>query len=786
MPTDRQDAASPDGLTTASHWGAMTAKVAGGHIDLEPFAEDGRPSPNLKAIAELPFMKSRIQRPAARLSFLEKRVGHTHLRGKDEWVPLTWSEALDLAGAEINRIYDLYGPSAVFGHSYGWKSAGALHAPVSLVRRLLALRGGYLKGEGNYSNAAMRVVLPYVIGMKHVRPQSLKVIAEKTERLVFWGTDPAVTNDVDWFASLHADARWTEKLEQKARSGSLRAYAVNPLRPESGKRFGAEWIAVRPGTDTALMLALIWTLDAEDLIDQAFLEKYTAGSDRLLAYVRGEEDGQPKTPRWAAAITGVSEGRIRALARDLAAHRTYLVCGWGPQRAKFGEQFHWMAYALAAALGQIGLPGGGVTGESHTGSGGAPATPGSYVFNLPNPKAPAIPPSHPFEGSPVIPTARFVDCIEHPGKTIDFNGGRYTYPTLRLLFWAGGNPFAHQPDTLRLEHAWHGSQIETVIVCDTHWTATAKHADIVLPACTFFERNDITGLGEYSRDGIAAIQKVIEPLYDSKPDYWIFTELAKRLGIEEAFTEGLDEEGWLRKLYGDAATDAAKRGVTLPSFDDFWAKGKILFKPEDEGLDYVDFSDFREDPAAHPLATPSGRIELYSEKIAGYHYEDCPPHPAYLEPPEGFARATPRFPLSLVAPKSKKRLHSQLDELANVKDGRQDFEPLEIHPDDAVRSGVADGDLVLVESPRGSTVARAKVTTDIMRGVVSLRHGAWFEPEAFDDVTVDVHGNSNTLTMDEPASSLSCGNVTSTANVRVFKWRGEPPVIRAFDPPEGA
>lgn len=772
------------GVTTASHWGALRAWAENGRIRVEAFAEDHRPTPNLEAIAALPFMESRIRRPAARKSFLAKRAGHAALRGRDEWVPLSWEEALDLAGAEINRIYDLYGPSAVWGHSYGWKSSGAVHSPVSLVRRLLALRGGFLNGDNNYSNAAMRKILPYVIGEKHVRPQSLAVIAEKTERLVFWGADPDVTNDIDWFAPVHADADYTNRLIEKARKGEIRAIALNPVRPSTAEKFGAEWIPVRPGTDCALMAALCQVLDAEGLADRGFLSRCTHGSEKFLAYIRGDEDGTPKTPEWASPVTGVWPDRIRTLARELAGHRSYLIFGWGPQRAKYGEQFHWMAYALGAMLGQIGLPGGGVSGESHTGSGGAPQTDGSFVFNLPTPRAPAVEPRHPFEGSRVIPVARFVDCIENPGKTIRFNGTECTYPTLRLLFWAGGNPFAHQPDTLRLERAWRNPQVECAIVCDTHWTATAKHADIVLPACTFFERNDITGIGEYSKDEIVAMHRVIEPMHDSRTDYWIFSELSKRLGIFDAFTEGKDEWGWMRALYAGAQQFSG--GAVLPSFDDFWAAGRIRFEPTEEGRNYVDFADFRADPKAHPLKTPSGLIELYSETIEGFGYDDCPPHPAYLEPPEGFARATERFPLSLVAPKTKRRLHSQLDERANFRDGRQDFEPVEINPEDAAFRGISTGDLVLVRSARGAAMGRALVTDRVMRRVVALRHGAWFDPREIGDEIMDLHGNSNTLTMDEPASSLSCGNVASTANVEVRKWKGKPPAILAFSRPEGA
>ncbi|MDL2059941.1 molybdopterin-dependent oxidoreductase [Mesosutterella sp. AGMB02718] len=763
------------GLTTASHWGVFRAWPQAGKIGAAALKCDRRGIPNLRAVTELPFLENRIRTPAARASFLEKRAGYTHLRGEDRWVALSWPEALDLAGSEINRIYDLYGPSAVFGHSYGWKSSGALHAPAALIRRMLALRGGYVRGENNYSNAAMRKILPYVVGQKHLRPQCLEVIAEHTERLVFWGADPEVTNEIDWFSTVHSSEPAWEKIEQRARSGALRTFAVNPVRPLSARRFASEWLPVRPGTDAALMLAMIHVLDEENLCDRDFLRTHVHGLEAFLDYVRGKDDGCPKSPDWAAPICGLPAETIARFARELAAHRTFLMLGWGPQRARFGEQFHWAGFALAAFLGQMGLPGGGVSGENHTGDGGAPESAGPWVENLPVPQSAAP--------CPVIPTARFADCLRHPGRTIDFNGRRCTYPMLRLMLWGGGNPFAHQPDSLGLYHAWRSQQLEAVIVCDTHWSATAKMADIVLPACTFFERNDISGVGEYSRDGIAAMHRIIPPMYDSRTDYWIFSELAERLGVGKAFTQGLDEEGWLHRLYGEAAGRARESGLTLPSFNAFWEKGWVPFPVPEKARGFVDFALFREDPERHPLPTPSGRIELFSEKIASFGYGDCPPHPAWLDPAPEDPRVRSRFPLRLVSPKSRFRLHSQLDPCPRKDRGPSDPEWLRIHPRDARARAIAQGDLVLARSPRGALLARASVTEDVMEGTVALAHGAWFEPEWVGDELLDLHGSSNTLTEDVPTSALACGNTASAFDVEVCRCREQDFPFRPFAHP---
>ena len=200
---------------------------------------------------------------------------------------------------------------------------------------------------------------------------------------------------------------------------------------------------------------------------------------------------------------------------------------------------------------------------------------------------------------------------------------------------------------------------------ETHWTATAKHADIVLPATTVYERNDISGAGEQARNMIVAMHQLVPPQGECRDDYWITSELARRIGVFDAFTEGKTLEDWIRATYEKAAKTAELSLDTVPTFEEFWRSGILKFEPTESGRRFVDFEDFRNDPVGHPLQTPSGKIEIWSKKIESYGYADCLPHPAYFEPSEGFARATKEFPLALVAPKSVKRLHSQLDDAAS-------------------------------------------------------------------------------------------------------------------------
>ena len=802
------DSVAETSVLTASHWGIVRATVRDGRIvRVAPFELDRAPSPNLDRLANLPYSPSRIRYPMVREGYLKAGSAsnaHRANRGKEKFVRVSWDEALDLVASEIRRVYEQYGPSAVFGRSYGWMSTGKVNGAVTLQRRLLNLMGGFVPCENSYSTAAIGKILPYVVGTSDPRSTSWDVVLEKSERVVFWGADPLVTNDVDWLTTLHQGTSYLRALKEKG----IRTVSVNPIRTDTAEFLGSEQISPRPGTDCAMMLGMIHELVRTKEADLEFLKTHTSGWREFLDYVEGKTDGIAKTPAWAETKCGVPAAKIAGFAHDLKAHRTMLMVGWGIQRIRYGEQSHWMAFALASVLGQIGLPGGGIGTNYHYSSGGSPLASGPLLGGIsgtPKPAKAAVTANfcehfrEAFGGA--IPVSRFADCFLHPGKTIDFNGRKVTYPDVRLVMWAGGNPFAHQPDTEKVRRAW--AKPETIVVTDTVWTATARHADIVLPAATFWEHDDITSIGTYSNDGIAAMHRAILPQWESKSDYAIFSALAERLGCAEEFTEGLDEHGWIRRLYEDAKAKGDALGVTMPEFDEFWKKDCVLFDVKEKERHFVAFEDFRKDPKTHPLSTESGLIQLYSPKIADYGYDDCLGHPAYFEPPEGVNTATKTTPLALMTVKSRRRLHSQLDGtfvfenrsgggLAGIEDPASEpvavdgREPLWIHPSDAEARGICSGDLVLVANGRGRALAGAYVTDRVTKGVVVLRHGAWYAPVETEDGTLDVRGNSNTLTLDEPTSKLACGNIASTALVEVSKWTGERHDVYVFDPVEEA
>jgi biotin/methionine sulfoxide reductase len=372
-----------------------------------------------------------------------------------------------------------------------------------------------------------------------------------------------------------------------------------------------------------------------------------------------------------------------------------------------------------------------------------------------------------------IPAARIADCLLSPGQPYDYDGKSAVYPDIRLVYWAGGNPFHHHQDLNRLRRAW--QKPETIVVHDPWWTATARHADIVLPATTSLERND---LGGAPRDRfIVAMHKAIDPVGEARSDFDILRALASRLGCEDSFAEGRDEGEWVRRLYATFRERAQSNAV--PDFATFWEKGWVEITQKTD--EYVMFGDFRADPDGRKLPTPSGLIELYSDRIAGFGYDDCPPHPAWIEPSEWLGASTAeRFPLHLVSSQPRHKLHSQMDAGPIAARGKvSGREALSINPADAAARGIEEGEIVRVFNGRGACFAGAVLTDAVRPGVVRLSCGAWYDPTEGDACA---HGNANVLTQDHGTSRLGQGPSSATALVEVERC-AEPPPVKAFTPP---
>lgn len=757
-----------------SHWGAFTAEVEDGRVvGVRPFERDPDPSHLIDTIPQSIYSPARIAQPMVRQGWLKHGRGHGEGRGREPFVPVTWDRALDLVAGEIDRVRREHGNAAIMGGSQGWSSAGIFHEARVQLHRFFAAAGGYTDQVMNYSFGAALAFLPHILGSPQavVGPlTSWSSIARHGKLLVlFGGANPKNTQVSKGGCASHSTGPWIDEL---ARAG-VEVINISPIRADGPEPVCPEWIPIRPNTDTAMLLALTHTLVSEGLHDRAFLDKYCAGFERVLPYLMGESDGVPKSAEWAAGITGIPAETIRALARRMAKTRTMLTASWSLQRAHHGEQPYWAVVLLASALGQIGLPGGGF-GFGYGSGAGIGDPPLSFA-------APAM------DGikNPInvtIPTARISDCLLNPGAAYDFNGKRGQYPDIRLVYWAGGNPFHHHQDTNKLRRAF--ARPETVVVHEPWWTATARHADIVLPATTSLERNDIGGA---RRDSfIIAMQRAIAPVGQARDDFAIFSALAERLGFAETYTQGRDESAWLRHLYEQCRHSAGANAAALPDFDTFWQQGYLQIPAVSD--EYVLFGDFRADPQTHKLKTPSGRIELYSEKIAAFGYDDCPPHATWIEPWEWLGGADAKtWPLHLVSSQPRTRLHSQMD-CGPVSAGGKvaGREAITLNPADAKARGVSDGDIVRVHNSRGSCLAGVIVSDAVSAGVVMLSCGAWYDPDDNDEQSMCRHGNANVLTRDQGTSKLAQGPSSATALVEVERFTGVVEPVRAFVPPRVA
>src|SRR6266852_2720408 len=761
------------GVPHSSHWGAFSVRVRDRDIEIVPHPRDAAPSALLGNIPASVEHQARIARPMVRRGWLERGPGADRRRVRDEFVPVPWSRALDLVAAELRRVYTAHGPRAIFGGSYGWASAGRFHDAQSQIHRFLNLAGGYVRSVGSYSSGAATVILPHILGPQGAAAGNsvswAELVAESALVLAFGGM-ALKNNDVGGGGSSRHIARAQLRA---ARGRGVEFHLIGPIRDDLPVEIEAVWHPIRPGTDVALMLGMAHTLVTEGRHDRAFLDRFCVGYETFEDYLLGRSDGEPKDAAWAAAICSLPAKEIVGLARRAAGRRTLITCSQSLQRAEHGEQPVWMGVVLAALLGQIGLPGGGFAYAL-----GSTSNTGKPPLAVPLPTLPLGRNSIP----DLIPVARIADMLLHPGEAFDYDGQRLTYPDIRLVYWAGGNPFHHHQDLNRLRRAF--ARPDTVIVQDSVWTASARHADIVLPATITLEREDIG-----AADGdplLVAMHRAVAPYEEARDDHAICAGLAERLGFADAFTEGRSPRQWLEQIYEPTRRALAERGINAPDFAQFWEDGELVLptRPWDGGP----VRAFRRDPLAAPLPTPSARIEISSATIAGFGYDDCPGHPAWMPPVDGAGSdAASRFPLFLVANQPATRLLSQLDfgatSLASKIKGR---EPVRIHPRDAAARGIGDGDIVRLYNERGAYLAGAVLSDALRPGVVQLSNGAWYDPaDPAAEMPLCVHGNPNVLTRDAGTSRLAQGCTGQLTLIEIERFTGAVPPIKAFDPPPG-
>ncbi len=671
--------------------------------------DDGE-EPQLRGCLRGRAYRQRVYAPD-RLLYPLKRVGQ---RGEGRFERISWDEALDTVAGELKRIRDTYGAASTIlaqmtGDVCSLNNFGAMD-------RLLSMAGGYTSpwGVTSFQAGVYASLVTYGTWFaSNTRDDLLN-----SRLIIMWGWNPANTvtgTNTCWYLA-------------RAKEAGARIVSVDPRHTDSAATFADLWIPIRPGTDTAMLIAMAHVMIKENLYDETFISKYTVGFDRFEDYVMGSEDGVPKTPAWAEPITGVGAETIEQLAREYATvSPAALMTGIAPGRTAYGEQYHRAAITMAAMTGNVGIHGGDAGARAwESVMGGFPYPVNAMVSAIeraPNPVEKAFPSRKRgplFYREPRIHFSRLADAILR-GKA----GGYFT--NYKALVVAQCNYLVQFPDSNKIAKALRS--LEFIVVEEQFMTPTAKFGDIVLPVATFMERNDITlGVGT---SFIGMVNKAIEPLGECKPPAQIAVELAKRMGID-GYLDRSEEEILEERAMRNGVYDYArfkKRGVY---------RLKTL-KPQ------VAFKAQIEDPANNPFLTPSGKIEIYSQQWKDLGISGLTPIPKYIESWEGRDDPlTEKYPLQLVTTHLKRRALSQFDNIPWLRELQE--QTILINSQDARARSINDGDMVRVFNDRGEIVIRAAVTERIMPGVVDVPHGAWY---ASDDKGLDRAGCANVLTNDK-------------------------------------
>ncbi|HHC4813372.1 dimethylsulfoxide reductase subunit A [Klebsiella michiganensis] len=704
-------------------------------------------------------MRRRVYNPD-RLKYPMKRVGK---RGEGKFEKISWEEAFDTIASNMQRLIKEYGNESIY-LNYGTGTLGGTLTRSwppgkTLIARLMNCCGGYLNHYGDYSTAQIAAGLNYTYGgwADGNSPSDI----ENSKLVVLFGNNPGETR--------MSGGGVTYYLEQAREKSNARLIIIDPRYTDTGAGREDEWIPIRPGTDAALVSALAWVMINENLVDQPFLDKYCVGYDEKTlpegapanghykAYILGQgKDGIAKTPEWASTITGIPQARIVQLAREIASAKpAYISQGWGPQRHANGELVSRAISMLAILTGNVGINGG------NTG-----AREGSY--SLPFERMPTL--DNPVETS--ISMFMWTDAIERGTEMTALRDGvrgkdKLDVP-IKMVWNYAGNCLVNQHSEINRTHdiLQDDKKCEMIVVIDCHMTSSAKYADILLPDCTASEQMDFAldaSCGNMSY--VIFADRAIKPRFECKTIYEMTTELAKRMGVEQRFTEGRTQEEWLRHLY----EQSRKAIPALLPFDEFRKQG--IFKQRDPEGHHVAYKAFREDPAANPLTTPSGKIEIYSEQLAEIaatwelKEEDViDPLPIYSPGFENYDDPlAKKYPLQLTGFHYKARTHSTYGNVDVLKAAcRQE---MWINPLDAQKRGIANGDRIRIFNDRGEVHIEAKVTPRMIPGVVALGEGAWYNPDAG---RVDQAGCINVLTTQRP-SPLAKGNPSHSNLVQVEK-----------------
>jgi len=778
------------------------------------------------------YSEMRLKYPLKRVDWDPNGDRNPQNRGKSGYVRISWEDALDIVANEIRRIRKKYGPAAILAFTSSHHNWGLLTYKMGPFGRFWNMLGytqmfdnpdswegwhwGATHSWGYYWN--LGVIKNFDL---------LEDALQNTEMIVFWSVDPNTTAGGYWGQE---SARWRFWLKELG----VEMVFIDPWCNYTAAVLADKWLAPRPGTDSALAEAIAYLWITEGTYDKFFVEKRTIGFEDFRKHILGEEDGIPRTPEWAAEISGVPASDIKALAREWARKRTMLACGamvgqGGACRQAYAHEWARLMVLLITMQG-IGKPGVNIWGGAAMGapldwrfefpgysSGGwdvfsivgkkrAENKVTQRIYRLMLPEAILNPPVH------WLGEGFCGESIEQQFKSYVYpdpgTGGAY----IRMIYRHGGSFIGTMPNSNRFVEMYQSAQIEFVVNQDCWWQPETHFADIILPACTNFEQEDVSewaspgSSGRYKPGGyglnniatnfriIVYQKKCIEPLWESKPDYWIYSELADRLGFREEYTEGNSMEEWIKKVFYNSS---------LPNYiayEDFKRKGYFVVPPPPKGRKltvsmrwyYEGRPDDTPDPQnpkrgtdqAHELATYSGKIEFVSQSLLKHFPEDKerPPLPRYIPSWEGYtSELAKKYPLQLVTPHVRYSYHTHhdnkcpwLDEIPGhrIKKGDYAWWPLHIHPVDASARGIRNGDIVKVYNDRGSVLCIAVVTERVRPGVVhSYQASAKYDPlEPGKPGSIDRGGCLNLLTPSRLLSKNAPGMAPNSCLVEVCKW----------------
>ncbi len=799
---------------------------------LEPLMKS-LPSPFSLAYKKRTYSPNRIKYPLKRVDWDPNGERHPENRGKSKFKRISWDEAAEIVASEIKRIHKEYGPLAILVQGDGHGECKFIHAGHGSPTLLLDKMDGFTQQVRNPDSwegwywGAMHVWGKGLIGMMSPADNIVKDMTENCDMVLFWGCDPETT---PWgFRGQFASRLcyfWSEV-------GIKQVYICPDL--NYGAAVHAEkWIPILPNTDAALQLAIAHVWITEGTYDKDYVATHTVGFDKVEDYVLGKEDGVPKTPEWASKKCGVPEWTIKALAREFASKTTSIAHYFGGGMIR-GPYSHEPARLECILLGMQGLGGPGVhqsqiayqgmprnkagEGGGHMGIfEGLKRMPTYERLLKPHKTTPTA------WGKQLIPKTLIDKAIPNPPVNFWGTGGheeevdnqfvKYTYPIpedeggteihmiwtdtpCRTTCWNCGN------ETIK---AARNSKIECIVAQHPWLENDCLFADIILPANTTLEVDDIIPI---VRQGVqfqslALMKQAIEPIGESKSDFEVVCEIAKKLGKYEEVTEGNTVEDLKKSVFDGMGLN------NLISWEDFKEKSYYVFPvAEDWEKDPPGFRKFYDDPEANPLPTPSGKLEFYSERLAKHFPDDKerPPVPHWIEKGESHderlsSERAKKYPLLIMSNHGRWRVHAQCDDISwtreaptcKVKgaDGYK-YEPLWLHPSDAAKRGIKNGDIVKVYNERGVVLGGALVWERIMPGVVSMDHGA--RVDSIISTKLDRGGAINTITPQGLTSKHCAGQATSGFLVEVEKatmaqmeeWKKQYPEAfeKEYDPASG-